>query len=495
MDRPLLASPSWERRATSLLARPVVAPVWQSCPGPSTPDLPSRQDPPPHPPNTARMEPVNEYIAALRSQLATDRALEGAHRPALATLLERLRPGATAVNEPSRIECGAPDIAITRAGVAIGYVECKDIDADLRKTEKSEQLKRYREALPNLILTDYLEFRWYVEGKLQREACLGRLEADGRTLRTTHDGMESVLELLRAFAEHDAPQIGTAKELAQRMASLARMIRHATLEVLKAEGGTGDVARGTGVPPVNGPVVHDRDSHATRCGTGVPPVNSTPLHERDAHATPGPLHAQLQAFREVLVPGLSEDDFADMYAQTIAYGLFAARHNHFGSQPFARQSAAWDLPKTNPFLQKLFNEIAGPALDSRIAWIVDDLAHLLAVASMDSVMQDFAARTGREDPVVHFYETFLREYDPKLREVRGVYYTPEPVVSYIVRSVDHILKTEFDMPDGLADERVFILDPACGTGTFLFFTIRLIHDFVVAKYGGGPGRATCATSC
>jgi predicted helicase len=224
-------------------------------------------------------------------------------------------------------------------------------------------------------------------------------------------------------------------------------------------------------------------------------VNSTPLHERDAHATPGPLHAQLQAFREVLVPGLSEDDFADMYAQTIAYGLFAARHNHFGSQPFARQSAAWDLPKTNPFLQKLFNEIAGPALDSRIAWIVDDLAHLLAVASMDSVMQDFAARTGREDPVVHFYETFLREYDPKLREVRGVYYTPEPVVSYIVRSVDHILKTEFDMPDGLADERVFILDPACGTGTFLFFTIRLIHDFVVAKYGGGPGRATCATSC
>ncbi|MBM3474001.1 MAG: hypothetical protein FJX75_12090 [Armatimonadetes bacterium] len=440
------------------------------------------------------MEPTNEYVAAVRARLATGVAQEHAHRDALQTLLKRLRPDVTPVNEPSRVACGAPDIAVTRTGVAIGYAECKDIDADLRKAEKSEQLRRYREALPNLILTDYLQFRWYVEGKLRADARLGHL-ADERTLRTTHEGMESVLGLLREFLQHETPEIGTARELAERMAGLARMIRHATLEVLTAEVG---VNGGTGGPPVSAvdsgtpgsgvSEVEDNSATAAHARAG----RATEDHARAAHATlapAGPLHAQLQAFREVLVPGLSEDDFADMYAQTIAYGLFAARCNHRGPEAFTRQAAAWDLPKTNPFLQKLFNEIAGPSLDARIAWIVDDLARLLAVASMDSVMQDFTSRTGREDPVVHFYETFLREYDPKLREVRGVYYTPEPVVSYIVRSVDHILKTEFDLPDGLADERVFILDPACGTGTFLFFVIRHIHEFVVAKYGKGawPG--------
>jgi hypothetical protein len=414
------------------------------------------------------MEPMNGYVAAIREKLATGIAQEHAHRPALEALLKRLRPEATPVNEPGHVPFGRPDIGITKAGVSTAYVECKDIDADLKRAEKSEQFKRYREAWPNLILTDYLTFRWYIEGKLVKEAQLGHVEDDERTLKTTHQGMEDVEALLREFLEHETPQVGTAKQLAERMASLARMIRYATLEVLRTEGGTG-----------GSPVGAVEDDGATAS------------HARAAHATvptPGPLHAQLQAFREVLVPGLSEDEFADMYAQTIAYGLFAARCNHRGPQPFSRQSAAWDLPKTNPFLQKLFNEIAGPSLDARIAWIVDDLARLLAVALMDNVMEDFTTKTGREDPVLHFYETFLREYDRKLREVRGVYYTPEPVVSYIVRSVDHILKTDFDMPDGLADERVFILDPACGTGTFLFFVIRHVHQTIVEKHGEGAWR-------
>ena len=149
----------------------------------------------------------------------------------------------------------------------------------------------------------------------------------------------------------------------------------------------------------------------------------------------GPLHDLLNAYRQVLISNLSPNDFADLQAQTAAYGLFAARCLHeAGSGPFTRQSAAF--AKTTPFLQDVFGRIAGPGIDERIAWIVDDLARLLDRADMGAVLADFGSRVVDEDPVVHFYEDFLAAYDPRMREARGVYYTPEPVVSYIVRSVD-----------------------------------------------------------
>ena len=147
------------------------------------------------------------------------------------------------------------------------------------------------------------------------------------------------------------------------------------------------------------------------------------------------MHAQMQGFRQVLLPDLTYGQFADMYAQTICYGLFAARCN-CNDKPnlnFTREHAEYDIPKTNPFLRKMFRHIAGPDLDERIVWAVDDLAELLNRSDMDTILKDFGRRTRQEDPVVHFYETFLAKYDPKLRELRGVYYTPEPVVSYIVR--------------------------------------------------------------
>jgi len=382
------------------------------------------------------MPPLNEYASAIREKLRTGVAQEHAYRPALESLLRGLDPRVNPVNEPARIRCGAPDFIVLRGEMPQGHIECKDLDTDLRKEEKKDQLKRYLQALPNLVLTDYVRFRWYVEGKLRDEAALGELR-EGK-LHTTDTGAAALESLLRRFLERDAPIAGTAKELARRMAHLAHMMREATVAVLHAEG--------------------DR----------------------------GTLHGQLDAFRAVLLPELSEAGFADMYAQTIAYGVFAARCYHgraAGSAPFTRQAAEWHLPPTNPFLRGVFRHIAGPDLDSRIAWIVDDLAVLLGRADMGNVLEDFARKTGREDPVVHFYETFLREYDPKLREVRGVYYTPEPVVSYIVRSVDHILRTDFGLKDGLADPTVYILDPACGTGTFLYFTIQSIYQTVAGKYG------------
>ena len=125
-----------------------------------------------------------------------------------------------------------------------------------------------------------------------------------------------------------------------------------------------------------------------------------------------------------------------MFAQTLSYGLFAARANHKGPQPFQRQIAAYEIPRTNPFLRRLFGAITGPELDEEpYVGLVDDLAQLLAVADIDSILTTFGAQAGGNDPVIHFYETFLAAYDPTVREMRGVYYTPQPLVSYIVSSV------------------------------------------------------------
>jgi predicted helicase len=374
----------------------------------------------------------HDYIQLLQKELAAGDATEQTHRPALKSLIQSLSPGILATNEPKHIECGAPDFIVRKGVLTIGYIEAKDIDKSLDEAEKSDQLKRYRESLSNLILTDYLEFRWYVNGERRLSARLGTA-VNGGKLKTDKEGFQNVAELLSGFLSRQAENVGKPKDLAVRMARLAHMIRNLIVNAFSNEAETGG------------------------------------------------LHTQLAAFRDNLIPDLSVAYFADMYAQTIAYGLFAARCAAPDNKDFTRQNAAYLLPKTNPFLRKLFNTIAGPDLDDRIAWLVDDLAQVLAQADMAAVLTDFGKHIGKADPVVHFYETFLKEYDEKIREMRGVYYTPEPVVSYIVRSIDHLLKTRFDKPLGLADEKTLILDPAVGTATFLYKVINEIYQATAAK--------------
>jgi predicted helicase len=378
------------------------------------------------------LKALSGYLGAVQKTLSGGYASEGSHYPTLKTLLESLDDGIIATSLPSRIECGAPDFIVTRGSATIGYVEAKDIGRSLDEAEKAEQLKRYLPSLSNLILTDYLEFRWYVNGERRLTACLGTLTADSKIKRDSA-GIQAVAELLSNFLAHKAEAVGTPKELAVRMARQAHLVRNLIINAF------------------------------------------------DKETEGGSLHSQLAAFRDNLIPDLSVDYFADMYAQTIAYGLFAARCTNSSGKEFTRKDAAYLLPRTNPFLRRLFNQIAGPDLDDRIAWLVDDLAQLLAQADMEAVLKNFGKRTAKEDPVVHFYETFLKEYDPKIREMRGVYYTPEPVVSYIVRSIDHLLKTRFDKPLGLADDKILILDPAVGTATFLYMVINEIHQAIISQ--------------
>jgi predicted helicase len=399
---------------------------------------------------------TSEYLKKIERALAAGNATEHTYRRALQSFIESFQSEIVAVNEPRRVASGAPDLLVTLRETPLGYVETRNIGTSLNREEKSEQMARYLEGLGNLVLTDYLEFRWYVKGERRLTARLASKTRAGN-LRVEEDGAEASEELLSAFLEAQAATVGSAKELAVRMARIARLIRGNILRALAAEG----------------------------------------AGKRKA----GPLRDQLASFREVLLHDLTEEQFADMYAQTICYGLFAARCNAPDTAGFTRDGAAGLIRKTNPFLQKTFYRMVGPDLSPHVAWAVDDLVALLAHTNIGGILLDFGRRTRREDPVVHFYETFLAEYDPRLRETRGVYYTPEPVVSYIVRSVDYILKNDFKLADGLADagkirvparrgkgeietHKVLILDPATGTGTFLYSAINLIYQSVGERAKG-----------
>ena len=398
--------------------------------------------------NQHTLRDIRGFLRSIADTHATGRATEHSYRPALKLLIETLGgDGMRALNEPSHVECGAPDFIVEFNSVPIGHIECKDVGADLEQVGESTQLKRYREGLPNLVLTDYLEFHWYVEGILRDSARLGRLNGQGGFI-LDNAGARQVAALLDSFFTADIPSINNSRDLAKRMAAKARLLYDGVAHILDQEGGS------------------------------------------------GPLHDLLKAYREVLISDLVPAEFADLQAQTAAYGLFAARCRHqAGNVPFTRQSAIF--AETTPLLRDVFGRIAGPGIDARIAWIVDDLARLLDRAEMSAILADFGSRLVEQDPVVHFYEDFLVAYDPELREMRGVYYTPEPVVSYIVRSVDLLLRDRFGLTDGLADTekitvdmpggaqeespRVLILDPAVGTGTFLREVIATIRATMESK--------------
>lgn len=389
-------------------------------------------------------QPISEYLQKIEEALLRGNATEHTHRPALKRLIESLAPGVEALNEPKRVSCGAPDFVVSRSdGLILGYMEAKDIGKSLDEAGRSEQLRRYTESLDNLILTDYLEFRWYVGGEFRRAARIATPDGKGKLSRSK-DAQQEVVSLLQDFLSRQPVPVSSPKELSERMARFARLIRDIIVEAFRS----------------------GASSHLLR----------------DLR----------RAFADTLIPDLDQPEkvteFADMYAQTLAYGLFAARCNHKENTPFQRSGATAEIPKTNPFLRNLFSVITGPDFDEEpYAGYVNDLVQLPAHADMNAILSQFGERTRREDPVVHFYETFLASYDSRLREVRGVYYTPEPVVSYIVRSVDALLRTRFGLSQGLADTsgKMLLLDPACGTGTFLYAVVDHIREQFAKQNNAG----------
>jgi predicted helicase len=383
---------------------------------------------------------VETFLTDVAHMRKAGNATEHTYRATLETLFNAVMTGCKAVNEPKRAAYGAPDFVIQQGTIPIGYVEAKNVGVDLGyavadseretpRTANGRQLKRYRAALPNLLYTDGLVWYWFVAGeaRLDRPVVVATWEETQQRLQRLPDAVHALTTLLQQFAAHQAPLVGTPKELARRLAQMARWLDEVIREVLAEEGAQGS------------------------------------------------LHQQVQAFRETLLPTLTVAEFADMYAQTLVYGLFAARVSDAENPVFTRHAAAHSIPRSNPFLRKIFSSIAGIELDERIAWLVDDCAHVLERTDMSEVLRTFGKATMQEDPVVHFYETFLAAYDPRMREMRGVYYTPEPVVGYIVRSVDYLLRHRFGRSLGLADGETLVLDPATGTATFLQAVVQHVY--------------------
>jgi len=419
----------------------------------------------------ATMDLAKSYLASIKRESETGSATEHTYRAALKNFIESLKSGIIAINEPKRVSCGAPDFVVKKNDQIIGHIEAKDVGKSLNEAENSEQLERYFKSLDNLILTDYLEFRWYPKVLPHETARLARLTKDGKIIQEKN-GLERVVALLENFLNRPLEPIKSSGELSQRLAYLAHSIRDVIVEAFD---------------------------------TGKATIQLWNLRK---------------AFASVLIPDMDQPqkaaEFADMYAQTIVYGLFAARCNHKGPETFQRLGAAREIPKTNPFLRQLFETITGTALDEEpYVHYVDYVVQILANTDIETVLADFGKKTKQEDPIVHFYEGFLTAYDPELKERRGVYYTPGPPVSYIVRSVDYVLKKYFDLGGGLADSstiefdretfftdfrgepeknalptriihetrpKVLVLDPATGTGTFLYAIVDLIRNEFM-KYG------------
>lgn len=398
------------------------------------------------------MSIINDFLLKVQAVHKTGAATEHSYRPALEALFSSLAEEVTALNEPKRVACGAPDFIIQRGEIVIGHVEAKDLDIGLRgmKNANKEQQDRYRKALPNLIYTNCLDWDFYRNGELIASVTI----ADYLMGVQPSPGHFGTLEnLLRDFIAQRPQTITSPRVLAEMMAGKAGLIKDILRNALTA----------------------DKDSKTELAG-------------------------QYTAFREHLIHDIEPEEFADIYAETIAYGMFAARLHDKTLETFSRSEALELLPKSNPFLRSLFGYIAGPDLDERIKWIIDDLANVFQAADVKKLMEGFGKLTGRNDPFLHFYETFLSAYNPAKRKARGVWYTPEAVVNFIVRAVDDVLQTEFGLTDGLADtskttidwdtgqtdrkgkpvmirkevHRVQILDPATGTGTFLAEVIKQV---------------------
>jgi len=383
------------------------------------------------------------YFRALRAVADRGDAREESFYPALADMLKALadatgRKHVHVTTLPKPTDAGNPDFRLWNGrDRIIGYIEAKAPTIEnLDSIEESEQLRRYRGTFPNLILTNFLEFRLYRNGERVETV----LAARPNRLRTTPpvEKPDHLHGLLDRFLDFSLPQAFTAETLAVELAKRTRFLR----DVVEQE-----LAR-----------------------------------EKDA---PGVLAGFLEAFQTYLIGTLTPQDFADLFAQTITYGLFAARTRAPHERGFSRRAAFDNIPHTIGVLRDLFRFISLGDLPESLAWCVDDIAEVLAVADAPGLLERYYREGKGSDPVVHFYETFLAQYDPAERERRGVYYTPEPVVGYIVRSLHHLLKTEFGKPDGLASDGVTLLDPAAGTMTFVARAAQEAVAEFEAKYGGG----------
>ena len=401
-------------------------------------------------------ELIQNYLNSIKVKYSYEETSEMGYRTDFEILLKGIFESinVSRFDHDARAKQGnKPDFVVINNDIPILYIETKDIGISLDKIEKSEQMARYF-GYENLILTDYIEFRFYRNGIAYGEPIkIAEYDKSSRVITSNSKNFEYLAKTLIEFTQSHNEPIKSGGHLAKIMGGKGQRIRDNIREILATESG--------------------KKSELT-----------------DVYET----------IKKLLVQDLTPDSFADMYAQTLIYGLFVARFydNSLGS--FSRQEARDLIPASNPFLGHFFDHIAGRSFEKRLSYIVDELCEVFTHADVAGLMeQHFKVRSKKgtqrgQDQVIHFYEDFLKEYDEELRKKMGAYYTPLPVVQFIIRSVDYLLEREFGLAGGLANtsktndglHKVQILDPAVGTGTFISDVIGKIYTRV--KRNGQGGR-------
>lgn len=419
------------------------------------------------------VDALDDYFASAQALLATGQAREHAYRPAQITLFNKFHDVLT-INDAAKSDAGFPDFLFLKkshAEITRGYGEGKDLGANLDQIEKSDQLLKYG-AYDNLMLTNVIEFRFYVHGEPGARVRLATVAKSKITVMPA--AFDDFIDEFASFLEQPPEQIRSARRLAEIMGGKARRIRAVANRLL--------------------------DDSSTARNEGV----------RDVYTL----------VRKTLSHDMTPDDFADMYAQTLVYGLFAARYHDPDLGTFSRQEARDLIAHEAEFLKHFFDHIAGASFPEDLKFVVNELCDVLRVSDVQTIVSAHL-KTGDHngrDPIIYFYELFLAQYDAAQRKDRGVYYTPTPVVRHIVRAVDRALIEHFGLPAGLADShrkkypytvdagygtskrkktaapvvqerslhRVQILDPACGTATFLNETVRHVHTKFENQEGMWP---------
>lgn len=336
----------------------------------------------------------------------------------------------TITQQPKRLTAGTPDFTVRRSKELISYIEAKDIGVHLENIENDKQIEKYKKEFDNFILTNYFDFWLWRKGEkrwvLKVSTSIGELINLKASQTPPIKNEPEFLNLIETFLRFAIPERKSAKTLAIELAIKTKLIPSFIVEEL----------------------------------------NNNVETEIDR---------VYKAFKEYLIPDLSKEDFANIYAQTITYGLFMARLQH-GGKDFNRFLAQQYIPQNIQILRDTFSLISGYNLPKSIDWIIDDIATILAYADIEKIKEELHRRTGGDDPIIHFYETFLKEYNPKEKKHRGVYYTPLPVVSYITRSINILLKEKFNKNLGFANDGITLLDPASGTLTFPANAIRIAKE-------------------
>ncbi len=387
---------------------------------------------------------LKEYLEGIKD--LTPEKNELTHRGSLENLLKNLKDNFNKEfkieHEPNRDKQGGqPDFRISHQGLNIGYIENKRVGTDLRKiveSEKSKQILKYLELNPNLMLTDYLNFVWVGKDEenkplIKREISVASLDELSKPLKPNPQTERDLIELFKSFFNHEAAPITNAKDFATHLSTPTKYLKDALIQYQKED-----------------------------------QVSSI-----------------FKNFKEYLYEELSFEDFSDAFAQTLTYSLFIAKLNH----PFEKinlDNVRSSIPENFAVIREMADFLKKLDAIKEIQWLLNEILSLINHVDMDSIIKDL---NDDKDPYLHFYETFLSAYDPKLREKKGVYYTPDSVVKFIINALDSLLKTHFkDAPLGLKsaldNENIKLLDFATGTGTFLLEAFRKALETRKTSDGG-----------